>query len=128
MSPSQPPFSLKQAERICKEFQHLVGKPLHARADLREPILHVVTGPWDDLNKWIFLEHLNETADTDAAMSFYKPPYYDVMLVARLPNDAGYYYVTIRNYCTQNGIRFNIEDYATVNDPVIKWKANLPEK
>ena len=117
------PFSRKQAERACKDFSTLIGKPLEVRADLCEPIINVVIAPFDELNKWIFLQNLNESDDLAEAMSFYQPSYFDVILLARFPDKEGYYYMDIRSYCRQQGIQFKVENYATVNDPLIRWMA-----
>lgn len=114
------PFSRKQAEKVCKDFQHLLGKPLDARADLCEPVSQIVIAPLDDLNKWIFIEQLAETNDWEKALSFYKPPYYDVILVARFKDKKGYYYKDLRSYCAEHDLGLTMDKYASPTDPVQK--------
>ena len=114
------PFSLKQATLACEDFKYLIGKPLRARADLCEPVIQVLEAPWDELNKWIFIQHLNETNDWDDAISFYSPPYYDVILLAAFKDKDGYFYKDLRSYCEEHRILFNLEKYARPNDPIIK--------
>jgi hypothetical protein len=121
----QLPFSQKQAEKVCKEYKKLIGKPLPARADLSEPITHILIGPWDELNKWIFLEEFNKCKNVETAMEFYKLSVYDIILLARYKDRDEYYYKDLRSYCKEQDIHFEMEKYATLSDPIIKW---LPKK
>jgi hypothetical protein len=116
------PFSYEQAEQACRDFCDLIGKPLEVRSDLCEPIAKIVIAPFDELNKWIFLQNLNETNCVDRALSLYQSPYYDVILLARFVDKEGYYYKDLRSYCEAHTIAFDINKYATATDPVIRWK------
>lgn len=114
------PLSLIQAKKICQHYHHLRGRPLLARADLREPIVYIVISPHDELNKWIFLQNFSETQDNDRALEFYQPPYYDVLLLAKFRDKNAFYYQDLRSYCADTGIDFNINKFTTCIDPAMK--------
>ncbi len=116
----EQPLSLVQARKICKHYQFLKGRILAARSDLSEPILHVVVAPYDELNKWIFLQNFSECGDSEQALEFYKPPYFDVILIARFKHQEGYYFQDLRTYCTGEEIHFDLESFTTLTDPVLK--------
>lgn len=83
-------LSLREAKKLCAAYQHLVGKEVHGGAG-RSVIESVAVVPFDDINKWIFLEYFIEHKDVSKAMDFYKVPYYDVALIVRdKQNKAGY--------------------------------------
>jgi len=76
-------FSFEQARSICSMYRHLVGTSFQTGSTQWLPIECVAISPHDDINKWLFVSFYQDTKDQVKALSFYKPPYYDVIVIAR---------------------------------------------
>jgi hypothetical protein len=87
-------LTLREAMYICGQYAHLSGKRMMAASKEVEVICAAVS-PADDINKWIFLQRFIEISDPVTALEFYKVPYYDVILITKLP-DSTLSYTAIR--------------------------------
>lgn len=80
------PYSFAQGEKLCQEFQNLVGTRLENRDAIIET---VVLTPFDEISKHrFFLYYLLFDNNAEAALKQeYMGLLYDVMIVARTPDD-----------------------------------------
>jgi hypothetical protein len=77
----QPPYSLAEAEIICREYQFLVGKQFGPDHDIL--VNCVVVAPFDQLNKGRFIVYYLLFDDPVAALSQdYRGLLHDVMIIA----------------------------------------------
>lgn len=79
------PLSIHEAQRLCGEFQHLIGAAFDGNTAVIEAI--TVT-PYDTVNKQRFFAHYL-LFDNDAAMALedYKGSLFDVTILARTTED-----------------------------------------
>ena len=80
------PYSLEEAEQMCKEYQHLVGQPFADSSDL---IVECVTvTPFDEVNKKRFLIFYFLFNNAESALSHeYQGLLFDIIVIGRSVND-----------------------------------------
>lgn len=77
----QPPYSLADAENICKEFQHLAGQPFSS--DNINSIDCVVIAPFDQVNRNRFIIYYLLFDDAQVALQQdYMGLLFDVLVIA----------------------------------------------
>lgn len=99
-------LSLFKAKELCTAYQQLAGKQVW-RHGIPYTIECITIGPFDDINKWIFLRQYKEYRCPEQALAFYHVPYYDVLLILR--NDAFYDCMTLKDYLGQKPVNANEE-------------------
>jgi len=92
------PFTLLQAKTIAARYQYLVGQPYDGDNSDSPLISCVVVAPFDELNKWIYINFYADEHDPQKALNYYYYPYYDVLIIAPAPESPGYIYSNIRDY------------------------------
>lgn len=91
------PFTLLQAKNIADRYQYLVGQPYGE--DGNSPLIScVAVAPFDELNKWIYINFYADERDPQKALKYYYYPYYDVLVIAPSSECPGYSYKNIRDY------------------------------
>lgn len=79
------PYSLQEAEAICKEFQHLVGSPFTSGSDTTVQCITVTPYRADDKGRFMgFYFLLNDAKE--ALIFAYTGSEYDVMVIATAPD------------------------------------------
>ena len=59
----------------------------------------VAVSPYDDINKWIFLQFYKDYKCPKKALEYYGVPYFDVLLLAQSIGRAGeYLYQSVNSY------------------------------
>ncbi len=82
----KPPYSLEEAELLCKEYQHLVGQPFSGDSKLM--IECVTVTPFDEGNKKRFLIFYFLFNNAESALSQeYKGLLFDIIVIARSMED-----------------------------------------
>lgn len=66
---------------LCNTYQHIRGTAFAGPP--RGIVECVAVAPFDNINKFIFLEFYKESGDPMKALEFYKFPYYDVIFIIR---------------------------------------------
>jgi hypothetical protein len=112
------PFSRRQANLIVRDFEHLVGASIEGQPDFYHPIECIAIAPWDEINKWIFLQFYMDSRDAKEAITHYKNNFFDVILIARFKDKDWVTYRDLRSYCLHNGMTFNLSKYGTPLPPV----------
>ena len=106
------PYTLPEAEKLCTQFQHLVGKPFSK--DSGAIITCVAIAPFDQnsKNRFTIFYLLFDDAET-ALQHEYKGLLYDVIVIASAPQD--------RNEIHQE----DIHTWVTKNSSSADQKANV---
>ncbi|MBA3828346.1 MAG: hypothetical protein H0X33_05375 [Taibaiella sp.] len=103
-------FTLTQARAICRDFQYLVNE--HFYRDYSNHIVAcVVVSPFDDINKWMFINNYMSVGSAAKALSNYYVPYYDVVIIGNSKADEAPPYCDIRTYLANRDIKFDREYY-----------------
>ena len=80
------PYTLTEAEKLCTEYQYLVGKPFKKESDAT--ITCVAIAPFDQNSKNRFTIFYLLFDDAETALSHeYKGLLYDVVVIASSPQD-----------------------------------------
>ena len=80
------PYTLPEAEKLCAEYQYLVGKPFSKDSD--SAITCVAIAPFDQNSKNRFTIFYLLFNDAESALSHeYKGFLYDVIVIASAPAD-----------------------------------------
>ena len=76
------PLTLRQARLLAGQYQDLVGRefPDGAESAMVEAVTVV---PYDDINRWIFLQYYSEGLSAAAALAQYPGYFYDVLVIGR---------------------------------------------
>jgi hypothetical protein len=78
---NKPPYSLKEAENLRKEFQYLAGKPFNKECSAS--IDCIAIAPFDEISKKRFLVYYLLFDDAEMALNHeYKGLLYDVLVLA----------------------------------------------
>ena len=103
------PYTLPEAEKICTEFQYLVGKPFSP--DSGALISCVAIAPFDQNSKNRFTIFYLLFDDAETALSHeYKGLLYDVVVIASAPGD--------RNDLKQD----SVANWITANKDLVKLR------
>lgn len=93
------PLNLEQALALSGKYQHLVGKEFITEDGAAGIIEAVAISPFDDINKWIFLEFYKESRSVKKALEYYQYPYYDVLIITKTEPGVKPLFEDIRTYC-----------------------------
>jgi len=80
---SAPPFNKNEARRVWQRYRHLQGQEYLENGTVTGIIECVAVGPYDDINRYIFLEYYLDCGDPWKALEFYHAPFFDVVLFIR---------------------------------------------
>lgn len=75
-------FTRSQANAVCKGYQHLVGTE-YTGNEFTGTIECVCVAPFDDVNKYIFMEFYRDCRNAEKALEFYLVPFFDVVVIIR---------------------------------------------
>lgn len=78
------PFTLLQASALAKRFRSLTGKIFCNEKNKGTFIECVTIAPYDEINKWMFVQFYAEYRSLHKALAFYAYPYYDVLVLASI--------------------------------------------
>lgn len=93
------PFSLQQATALCARFRSLAGKRFFDGNDKGNIIECVSIAPFDEINKWMFVQFYAECRCPNKALAYYQYPFYDILvLAAKNPNSKQVHFKDIRQY------------------------------
>jgi len=81
------PFTKEQARRARNQYRHLEGQEYLEDGVGRGTIECVAVTPYDDVNKYIFLEYYLDCRDPLKALEYYYAPFYDIALVVKNYSD-----------------------------------------
>jgi len=96
----------RRAQELCQSLKHLAGT-IHTTADEKTGIIECATiAPFDDVNKFIFLEYYRECRNVSTALEFYRIPYFDVVLIVRSPIDGTISLAWLKEGTLHNVFRF----------------------
>lgn len=96
------PLTRKESITLADLNQHLVGQT-YATCTIRQ----VVPGPFDPVNRMIFLFYFRDSGDYEASIKFYHVPFFDVLLI--LEDENG-----LTNVCDLTSYqKFNLSDVET---------------
>jgi hypothetical protein len=90
-------YTMSEALAIRDIYQHLAGMPYVENGEPKGQITNVVISPFDEINKWVFLQHYMESWNADKALEYYKAPFYDVILIISVP-ELPIFYVQAAQY------------------------------
>ena len=76
-------LTLEEANNICREYQHLVGRMFCGEYREFGTIEAVVVAPSGKLDKWAFAKYYQRYQQATQAISFYTGDTYDVVLIGR---------------------------------------------
>lgn len=96
-------LTLRGAQALHSSYQHLVGSTYAKDNEDIARIIEVAIAPFDDINKWLFLNNYTVTNDVVKALQFYQPPFYDVIAILKPFESDKLSYVDIRTYLQQAG-------------------------
>ena len=88
---------MSEAITLCDVYQHLKGEAYVENGEVKGQIISVAISPFDEINKWVFLQHFIESRNESQALEYYKSPFYDVILVVSVQN-LPLFYVQARQY------------------------------
>lgn len=92
------PFNEAEARKLSREHQRLVGQVTLNDKGQQGEVVAVTVAPFDTINKWIFLHFYQEHGDVRKAIEFYKPPFYDVVLIMKLSGSGKLYYTELHKH------------------------------
>jgi hypothetical protein len=97
------PFDFAMAEKICDQYQYLVGQPFELSNPVYSKIQAVVVSPYSTLDKWLFVHIYDEEKNPEKALSFYKKSAYDVIVMAYI-NEHEMTFKDLRTYLKAHNI------------------------
>lgn len=107
------PLTLKQSKAICEDFQFLKGQLFNNIPTDEKVVDCIAIAPFDEINKWIFINYYAEYQDVEKALEYYCGPFYDVLVISKLQGDFGMHdYCDLRTYLQKHALAFNVNDYA----------------
>jgi|GEM_PF-2634572 len=101
-------LSYTQAEQLRRNYAFLKG----ACYDKDLPHLRVgevAIVPWDDLNRFIFMEYYRVKRSAEKALHFYHREYFGVAILAREATQNICYMKELKTYCQEFGILYDIK-------------------
>lgn len=100
-------FTKTEAESICRAYQHLDKQPYIIDGITNGLIECVAVSPFDDINKWYFLQEYKSCRHPVKALQFYKPTFFDVILILQIDGDEDLSFEDIRKYLIKRGERLS---------------------
>jgi len=80
----QAPYSLNEAQKICEQYQFLVGQAFDPEMPINSTIECVTIAPFDQINKRRFIIYYLLFNDAQSALTHeYKGLLYDILVIAR---------------------------------------------
>lgn len=76
-------LTLNEAQALCREYQHIVGKLFCGEYRELGTIEAVVVSPSGKLDKWAFAKYYQRFSNWEQALSFYTGSTFDVVLIGR---------------------------------------------
>jgi hypothetical protein len=105
-------LSLKQAQIVCADYQHLIGNQIKKGWKTIAIIEEILVVPFDDFNKHRFLEEYKKTKNYNRALDFYTGKIYDLLIIGKpILNPRDVYTCDLRKYLTDSGQPFSPERY-----------------
>jgi len=102
------PFTSEEAVDICEDFEDLADTDYNLMKPQAYIIHNVVTCPYNEDNRKLFIENYHRTKDQQEAIYFYKGNEFDVLVFAYdADDDTRYTVVDIRTYTETLGIRYH---------------------
>lgn len=98
-----PFFSKRTAEAICSAYAHLDKQPYIINGVRKGLIECVAVSPFDDVNKWHFLQEYTNCRHPVKALAFYKPTFFDVILILQIDGEKDLSFEDIRTYLAKCG-------------------------
>jgi hypothetical protein len=97
-------FTKPQARRLREAYSYLEGQELALNDRTGGRIETVAVAPYDEINKWIFMQYYQESRDCEKALDFYEAPYYDVILIISGEGEGKPFYTRAETYvaCLEN--------------------------
>lgn len=99
-------FNRETANAVHKNYRHLAGTAYRPNATLQGTIEAVAVSPYDEINKWMFLQNYKETGCPLAAIKDYFVPFFDVVLMIKPILESPLLMIDIRSYLTATGQPF----------------------
>lgn len=99
-------FNRDIAQEVCKTYRHLAGNEYYENNQLKGTVATVAVAPFDDINKWMFLQNFIETGCPLAAIKDYFVPFFDVVLMVKPIQESSLFLIDIRSYLTNIGQPF----------------------
>ena len=88
---------MSEALTIRDIYQHLTNEPYLENGEAKGQIVSVAISPFDEINKWVFLQHFIESRNAEKALEYYHAPFYDVILIVSVP-ELPLFYVQAAQY------------------------------
>jgi hypothetical protein len=82
-APAAYAMPLKEAQTECDKYQYLLGRSFVNRRGNLMTIEAVLVCPFDNLNKWIWVNYYLKYSDNQKALHFYSQNEYDVVFLVR---------------------------------------------
>lgn len=102
------PLSYIQAEQIRRSYEFLKGACYDKNlSHLRVGEVAIV--PWDDLNRFLFMEYYRVKRSAENALHFYHREYFGVAILAREATQNICYMKELKTYCQEFGIPYDIK-------------------
>ncbi len=98
-----PFFTRRTAEAICRKYCHLDKQPYIIKGVTEGMIECVAVSPFDDVNKWHFLNEYKSCNHLVKALEFYKPSFFDVILILQIDGEEELRFEDIRTYLSKRG-------------------------
>jgi hypothetical protein len=107
-------LNYSQAQAICADYQHLVGKPFESDTTVPAAVKHVIIAPYSRILQWQFVRSLYRGMPYDEALGICRNGRYDVLVLPDTeykPAQQSLYAKTLRDYLDDHGVPFNPGDY-----------------
>lgn len=88
------------ANAVFNTFKHLCGLPYYTEGIQRGIIEQVAISPYDDINKWLFLQNYIETRCAVDALRFYEVPFFNIVLIIAPDNNTPLFLKDLESYLT----------------------------
>lgn len=99
------PLTKGDAANIAMEYSWLEGQVYYEADEPVGTVKCVAVAPHDAINKWIFLHYYADCKDPLKALSFYKVPFFDVILVVESGFDSGLTYRNLGDYLRSHNVQ-----------------------
>ena len=77
------PFTRLQAKAISEAYQYLLKDPFYGDGGEQKGLIECISiAPYDEINKWIFIQHYKDYRCAGKALEFYHVPYFNVTVIS----------------------------------------------
>jgi hypothetical protein len=102
------PFTSDEAAEIAEDFEDLKDTEFRLDGPVIYLVENVVVSPFQEGDKYVFIQHYLATKDGAASLSKYSGNEFDVLLfVYDADNEADLVHTNIRTFATQQGIAYD---------------------